>query len=268
MLSAGPLSSFDDFVFHALNALVGRSWALDSLIALALDNVLVKAGPIGACFFYAWYSERGRPEAVRRRILLVTLAALFLIAPLTKMMSDSRLAPRPFLFDAPAFVLQDGDLARAPHGEVRALQTGEMKARIDRLRAGQIDSNDLATFPSDHAAFFIALALGILLACRRAGWIALGWTLAVTLATRVAVGMHSAIDIVAGGLIGAFVLLMLQWLFAGRRARWLEPVLGWASRHTGITAGLLFLLLLEAANTMQTLKRGLELASGLMGHVL
>jgi len=268
MLSAGPLSSFNDGVFHALNALVGRSWALDSLIALALDNVLVKAGPIGACFFYAWYGDRGRPQPARRRILLVTLAALFLIAPLTKTMSDNRLAPRPFLFDAPAYVLQDGALAPAPHGEVHALQTGEMKARIDNLRAGQVDPNDLATFPSDHAAFFIALALGILLACRRAGWIALGWALVVTLATRVAVGLHSVFDIVAGGLIGAALLLLLQWVFAGRRARWLEPVLGWSSRHAGITAGLLFLLLLEAANTMQTLKRGLELASGLIGHVL
>lgn len=268
MLSAGPLSSFNDAVFHALNALVGRSWGLDSLIALALDNVLVKAGPIGACFFYAWYSEQGRPQATRRRILVVTLAAMFLIAPLTKAMSDSRLAPRPFLFDAPAYVLQDGVLAPAPHGEVHALQTGEMKARTDNLRAGQVDANDLATFPSDHAAFFIALALGILIACRRAGWIALGWTLAVTLATRVAVGMHSAIDIVAGGLIGAAILVLLQWLFAGRRARLLEPVLGWTSRHAGITAGLLFLLLLEAANTMQTLKRSLELATGLAGHLL
>lgn len=268
MLSAGPVTAFNAAVFHALNGLVGRSWALDSLIALALDNVLVKAGPIGACFFYAWYADKGRPAAVRHRILLVTLAALFVIAPLTKALSDSRLAPRPFLFDAPAFALQDGRLTPAPQGEVRVLQTGEMKARIDRLRAGQVDANDLATFPSDHAAFFIALALGILLACRRAGWIALAWALAVTLATRVAVGMHSAADIVAGAAIGAAVLGLLQALFAGRRARRLDFVLGWTSRHPGLTAGLLFLLLVEAANTMQTLKRGLELASGLAGHVL
>ena len=45
-------------------------------------------------------------------------------------------------------------------------------------------------------------------------------------------------------------------------------MLGWTARHPGLTAALLFLLLLEAANTMQTLKRGLELVAGVAGHLL
>jgi membrane-associated phospholipid phosphatase len=268
MLSAGPLTLLDNAIFHALNGLVGRSWAVDSLIALALDNVLVKAGPIGACFFYAWYREGGQPQALRRRILLVTLFALLLIAPLTKALSDSRLAPRPFLLGEQSYVLQDGELAPLPRSEFHTLQTGEMKARVDNLRQGQVDANDLATFPSDHAAFFIALSLGILLACRRAGWIALAWTLLVTLASRVAAGMHSPLDVAAGGLIGAAILVLLQLGFAGRRSRFLEPVIAWTSRHSGLTAALLFLMLFEAANTMQTLKRVLELASAIAGRLL
>ena len=43
------LGQANQAAFEALNALVGRSWLVDSLVALALDNVLVKAGPIGAC---------------------------------------------------------------------------------------------------------------------------------------------------------------------------------------------------------------------------
>ena len=256
-------------LFEALNTLAGRSFTVDSLIALSLDDVLVKAGPIGACFFYAWHRQGGiRPDQTRRRILLVTLLALFLIAPLSKILSESRLTPRPFLLAQTSYVLKDGALAEAPQVRFRALQTGEMPARIEALRQGRLDANDLATFPSDHAAFFLALSLGILLACRRAGAVALAWTLAVTLAGRVAAGMHWPADIVAGMALGAAVLAALQLAFAGRGARLWRPVLGWAERWPGLTAALLFLLLLEAANTMQTLKRALELGSALAGRLL
>ena len=269
-------------LFEALNALVGRSFTLDSLIALSLDNVLVKAGPIGACFFYAWYrQDASRPaEGVddlggpvrrscqRKRILLVTLLALFLIAQLSKALSESRMTPRPFLLAQPSYVLNDGALAEAPRPEFRTLQTGGMRSRVEALREGRLDANDLATFPSDHAAFFLALSLGIWLACRRAGAVALAWTLAVTLAGRVAAGMHWPVDIVAGMALGAAVLAALQLAFAGRAGRLWRPVLRWAERWPGLTAALLFLLLLEAANTMQTLKRALELASALAGRLL
>ena len=148
------------------------------------------------------------------------------------------------------------------------MQTGDVRERVEALRKGRIEANDLATFPSDHAAFFVALALGIWLACRTAGWIALGWTVAVTLATRVAAGMHWPLDIAAGAAIGAAVLGLLQLAFAGRRARPLAAVVRWSERFPGLTAGLLFLMLLEAANTMQTAERAMEVASSVAGRLL
>ena len=267
MLGGFPAEA-DVALFEALNGLVGRSWAFDSLIALALDNVLVKAGPIGACFFFAWYSSAGREPAGRRRILLVTLLSLFLIAPLTKALSEIRLSPRPFLLAEQNYVLGEGRLEEERRVEFRTLQTGEMHKRVADLRDGRVEANDLVTFPSDHAAFFVALSLGIWLACRAAGWIALGWTLAVTLAARVAAGLHWPLDIAAGAAVGAAMLLLLQLAFAGRRARPLAPAVGWTERFPGLTAAFLFLLLLEAANTMQTAKRLMELASAVAGRLL
>ena len=263
------MGGLNEAVFIALNGLVGRSWLLDSLIALSLDNVFVKAGPIGACFFYAWYSTRSaKPEPVRRRILLIALASLFVIAPLTKSLSESRLSPRPFLAAEQSYALEDGRLAEQRPVPFRTMTTGDMLKRTGELREGRFDGNDLVTFPSDHAAFFFALALGIFLACRRAGAVALAWTIFVTLASRVAAGMHWPLDIAAGAAIGAAVMLLLQLVFAGRRSRFLEPVVGWSLRWPGLTAALLFLALLEAANTMQTLKRLMEIAGSIAGRLM
>src|SRR3712207_6925952 len=47
---------------------------VDTLVSLPLDNNLVKAGPIGACFVYAWWSGGDEAETRRRRsTLLVTV---------------------------------------------------------------------------------------------------------------------------------------------------------------------------------------------------
>jgi len=268
MSAAGLPAGLNLALFEALNGVVGRSWALDSLIALALDNVLVKAGPVGAAFFYAWYARRARrPAPARRRILLATLLSLLLIAPLTKTLSQSILSPRPFLLAEQGYALQDGALAEAPRVGFHTVQTGPMRQRVEAMREGRVEGNDLVTFPSDHAAFFVALSLGIWLACRRAGAIALAWTLLVTLATRVAAGMHWPADIVAGAAIGAAMLAALQLAFAGRRGRWLDALVRLAGRWPGPTAALLFLALLEAANVMQTLKAGLELAAAMAGRL-
>lgn len=263
------MGGFNEAMFVALNGLAGRSWLVDSLIALSLENVFVKAGPIGACFLYAWYSTRAeKPEALRRRILLIALASLFVIAPLTKMLSESRLAPRPFLAAEQTYALEGGRLTQVESVRFRAMHTGDMLERTANLEQGRFDGNDLVTFPSDHAAFFFALALGIFLACRRAGAVALAWTIVVTLATRIAAGMHWPLDIAAGALIGAAVMLLLQLVFAGRRGRLLEPVVSWSYRWPGLGAALLFLLLLEAANTMQTLKRLMEIAASVAERLM
>lgn len=267
-MSGGILAGANAAVFEALNGLVGRSWAFDSLIALALDNVVVKAGPIGACFLFAWYGRAGGDPAVRRRILLVTLLSLLLIAPLTKLWSESRLTPRPFVAAEQTYVLDGRRLIEQPPLEFRVMTAGDVRNRVADLRQGRLDPNDLATFPSDHAAFFVALSLGIWLACRGAGWAALGWTVFVTLATRVAAGLHWPLDIAAGALVGATALALLQFAFAGRRSRPLAPLIGWSERFPGVTAALLFLVLLEAANTMQTAKRVTELVSATAGRLI
>jgi membrane-associated phospholipid phosphatase len=256
--------------FETLNALAGRSWALDSLIALALDNLLVKAGPMGACFLFAWYrgGESAESTTRRRRILLVTLLSLLLIAPVTKTLSESRLSPRPLVAAEQGYVLRGGALAAGPRVQFRAMETGEAKQRSEALREGRLEANDLATFPSDHAALFVALALGILLACRRAGAIALAWALLVTLGSRVAAGLHWPLDIAAGAVVGAAMLVALQLALGGRRARLLDPIMRLAAHYPGLTAALLFLALVEAANTMQTLKAVQELGSAIAGRLL
>ena len=99
-----------------------------------------------------------------------------------------------------------------------------------------------------------ALALGIFLASRRAGAVALGWTVAAILLPRIVTGMHSPLDIAAGAGIGAAILLAIQ-LVARRTRQWaLEPLAGWTLRHEALAAALLFFVAFESTNVLTNVR--------------
>jgi membrane-associated phospholipid phosphatase len=257
-----------DWIYLALNGLSGRSWLLDTLIALPLDNNLIKAGPIGACFVYAWWSGRDEADTRRRRAaLLVTIASLLFVMASTKTLADHFFQPRPFVHAQQAWHLEDGKLVETGRLAYRQPLSGEVRKRTDRLARGEIDDNDLGSFPSDHAGFFFALSLGIFLASRRAGAIALAWTVAAILVPRIVTGMHSPLDILVGAGIGAAWLLALQ-LVARRMQRWaLEPVAGWTLRHEALAAALLFFVAFESTNVLTNVRDLAGTGKDIVDHV-
>jgi undecaprenyl-diphosphatase len=200
-----------DGLYLFLNGLAGRSWLFDSLVALAIDNNLVKAAPVAAAFLYAWQTPSGAERLKARRVLLVTLASLLAVLAATKFIADSVFLPRPFIQSQQTYHLEDGRLVEAPRLAYRPPQEGFSHGRFERLRAGEIEDNDLASFPSDHAAFYFALALGIFLASRVAGVFALAWALLVICGSRMITGTHSPLDIVAGIGIGGALAAGAQW---------------------------------------------------------
>lgn len=240
-----------DAAYGALNALSGRSWYFDLLVALPMDNTLVKAGPVAACFTYAWFAAADEGETRRRRrVLIVTLLSLCFVLITTKALSKEIFLPRPFVLSQSVYLIEDSRLVPAERLDYRVPLGGENRARFERLQRGEIARNDLGSFPSDHAGFYVALALGIALVCRLAGMIALGWTIFVILLSRIVTGMHSPLDILAGAMIGATSLLACQLVAAHWLRRLVEPLAGLTIRYQGLSSALLFLLLFEATSTL------------------
>jgi undecaprenyl-diphosphatase len=65
-----------------------------------------------------------------------------------------------------------------------------------------------SSFPSDHAALFFALAVGLLPVSRRIGWVAVSWVVAFIVFPLLYSGVHWPTDILAGAAIGiSFVQL-------------------------------------------------------------
>ena len=247
------LQSLDDSIYLFFNGLTGHSALLDVLSALPNVSNLVKAGPVGAALFYAWFSGQAADRTRRRSILLVTLLSLVFTVAITKSVGQNIFFPRPLVRTVPMLELEGGKFVLQEPLPSREPLAGANRERFEALNHGTVTANDLASFPSDHAAFFFPLALGIFLACRRAGAVALGWTIVVVLMTRITSGMHSPFDIIAGAAIGTGVLL--AFLFAARRwlSRFFDAVADWTVRKEALAASLLFMVTYAIVNVLEDL---------------
>lgn len=255
-------------IYHALNDLVGQSWMFDQLMGLALSSNLVKAGVIGACFMFGWLNGDDSVNIVaRRKVLLITLISSVFVLGATKTLSKSVFLPRPFIMSERSFHLDGDQLVETPRLEYNVAKDDETQKSFRELEQGQIAENDLRSFPSDHAGFFITIALGIFLACRRAGLLAVLWTIFVPLLAKVVLGQHFPVDIIAGAGVGVLILLFMQTFLGRWGNRVLDPVADWTLRNSALSAALLFVVLFEVTGTLEGVRKVGKIGKDVAKHM-
>lgn len=262
-------ASLSDYLYQILNGIVGHSWLLDNLISLPLENNLVKAGLVGACFIYVWLGGKDEAETFqRRKILLITLIAMICTIGATKTLSKTIFLPRPFIQSQKAFHLEGDKLVESTRLNYRVPLDEENQKSYKALERGEIFQNDLGSFPSDHAGFYIVFAFGILLACRRVGLFAVAWTLLVALGSRVITGLHSPLDIAVGSGIGLGILLALQFFIGNIGKKVFDPLVNWTLKNSPLATAIVFVFVFEAVNTLKNIRPILKLGKETAKHLI
>jgi undecaprenyl-diphosphatase len=173
------LSSIDRAVVTFLNQFVGRAPALDALLVAVSVNDLVKGNAVMAVLWMLWFSPWPACQGPARRAgLIAGLAGSIAALALTRLLS----LVLPFS-------------ARPLHEPALHLVTPAGLAPTSY--------SDLSSFPSDHAALFVGLAVTISFASRRWGLIVLAYVLAVICLPRLYLGLHYPSDLLAGAGEGA-----------------------------------------------------------------
>ena len=257
------------YAYHALNDIAGRSWIFDSIYGLALSSNLVKAGVIGACFMFAWLSgDDVAKVASRRKILLITLISSVFVLATTKSLSKTVFLPRPFVLSERTFHLEGDQLIETPKIEYNVPYDEDSLKSFHELERGEIIQNDLGSFPSDHAGFFMTIALGIFLAYRRAGVVAILWTIFVPLGAKIVLGQHFPIDIISGAGIGILVLLAMQTILGRWGDKLLRPVTDWTLKNSALSAALLFIVLFEVTQTLVDVRKVGKVGKDVAMHMI
>ncbi|MBC8030239.1 MAG: phosphatase PAP2 family protein [Pyrinomonadaceae bacterium] len=247
----GQLTALNDQIFSHVNGLAGRSWLFDNLVALSQENDLIKAGIIGCCFFAAWFSGKTADEIrAHRKTLMITLVAAVCVLAATKVISRSVPLPRPVIKSQKIYHLTGDDLVEMNRTHVRVpLDETSQKEHRDLLK-GDVNTNDLKSFPSDHAGFFLAISLGIFFASRRIGALALVWTVLVILGGKLITGAHTPLDIGASAAIAVSVLMIFRFAARSRLGHLLDKVSSLTLRHSALSSAILFAVVFEIASTL------------------
>ena len=265
----GGLSDLNDKLLLLLNSAAGRSWLFDTIVAFFLDNDLAKAGVIGCCFLAAWYGGKSTNSTnARRKILITTLVAAACVITTTKILSKTIFLPRPEIQSQKIYRLEGEQLVEMKRMPVRFMLDEESQKDHRALLSGDVDSNDLGSFPSDHAGFFIAISLGIWLASRRLGWLALGWTGLVILGGKMISAQHTPLDIAAGAAVAIIELSLIQYVLRKRFSGLLEKLTSLTIRYSALSSAIVFLVAFEVSSTMIHIRAFLGLLAAMRRHVL
>jgi membrane-associated phospholipid phosphatase len=269
MSLAGRLTDLNDQLLLGINSLAGRSWLFDTVVAFFRDNDLAKAGVIGCCFLAAWYGGKtSNGTNARRKILIVTLIAAVFVIGTTKVLSHTIFLPRPEIQSQKIFRLEGDQLVEMKRIPVRVPLDETSQKDYRALLNGDVETNDLGSFPSDHAGFFVAISLGIWLASRRLGLIALGWTLFVILAGKMIGAQHTPLDIAAGAAVAIAELSIIQYALRKRLSEWLDKLTGLTLRYSALSSAIIFAVVFEVSSTLVHIRAFLGLLTAMRHHVL
>lgn len=239
--------SIDDTISHFMGLLLGRAPGFDALMLTVSGSNLLKGAVLiaaASCFWIA-PAEGATPG---NRIGLAADRAILASAMLASCVGEvialaiAKLAPfrlRPFLHEDLGMHVPQGLQALAP----KMMQQ--------------------SSFPSDHAVLFFAMATGLWLVNRRAGWLAFAYVATVIALPRLYLGLHFASDLIVGAMIGVTVVL------AGVRLMADSTPMRWLSAQTFerpvLVNPVLMLITFQIATMLSDLRDFADLAGHLTG---
>jgi membrane-associated phospholipid phosphatase len=168
------IEQVDIAIVTFVNGFAGQSALFDKILLEILHMSTFKMLPLVALMVWLWFDEDVRLNE-RRKILFCSMIGGFFALVITRVVQN--IGPhrlRPAVDGRFHFTLPEGAFVK-----------------------------DWSSFPSDTSALAFALAMGVWLASRRMGLLALLWATLVVSFPRLYGGYHYLSDLVAGAVIGA-----------------------------------------------------------------
>jgi undecaprenyl-diphosphatase len=231
----------DVAVYTYLNSFAGGD-ILDRVVREEEGNQLIKGGVFLASYWYFWFRPGPRQKQQRVQILTLILALLASIVAARILADILPFRVRPMFDHA------------LPHGTFAVPISPDME--------------NWSAFPSDMAAYFVGLAVGVFLLSRAAGVPLLLFAAIWVCGPRLYIGLHYLSDIVAGAALSILTIglaLRSRWL----RERAAPRTAQLAERYPAAFYSIAFLLSMEMANIFgctRSLIHGLGSTAHLTSH--
>jgi undecaprenyl-diphosphatase len=214
------MTNVDHAILFFLNQFAQRWPGFDNLVVMLSESDLLKGGIVVAAVWCAWFYRSNEQHKFRAQLLAAIAGALVALFIARMLAFALPLRMRPILDPALHF--------RPPSG-----------------LPDQSNWTTWSSFPSDHAALFFALTLGVFRVSRKGGIILFVYVLIFICLPRMYVGIHYPTDILAGLAIGfaASALLAIERI----NRLWTTPVFAFLERKPALFYALFFFLSFQIA---------------------
>ena len=175
----------DAAILHFLNSVAGKSTLLDHAVNLISRIHFLKGVVFFSVLWGAWFARSRDDAGTARRDVVLTCLAAAIAAPLSRVLQ--------LVFP------------------VRARPT--LNPTLNFSAPIALDPSELhrwGSFPSDHAAFFFAIAVGMWFSFRRLAWLLLAWSILVIALPRLYLGLHYPSDVLGGAALGIGTTLLVR----------------------------------------------------------
>lgn len=223
-------------ILYFFNQLAGEVPLLDNIILFISVNHLFKGGVIVLFLWYLWFNKENKKE-YRPKIILTVIGCFItiLLARILALTLPFRLRP----------------LHNPPEGFSMPFEISTKYA------------DGMSSFPSDHAALFVALATGVYFISKRLGVFALIYALVVICLPRIYLGIHYLSDIIGGAILGAITIFMLFNYGFSRKLAF--PIYKWKKEYNEVFYCLFFLITYQIADMFESARAILRFTADLIG---
>ncbi len=173
------MNVFDAEIIHFINQFSHISKTIDLAFLQFGNNNLVKGGVIVTLFWWLWFKSKHSNLLGCKYIISSLVSCIFAIAIARALALILPFRTRPLHVDGLEFT--------RPHG----------------VYAGSLQ--DWSAFPSDHAALFFALSMGMFFISKKAGIFAFFYSFIFISFPRIFLGLHYPTDIIFGAIIGVVI---------------------------------------------------------------
>jgi undecaprenyl-diphosphatase len=222
------VNSFDTSIIEFLNRGAGEWHRFDEFLSLLADLDLVKGGVFMALLWWAWYRNGALGPNTRSYVVMALVTAVIAVGLGRGLAHTLPFRERPLHASGFDFT--------QPYGADEDL------------------FSSWSSFPSDHAAMFVALATSMFFIWRPLGIFAAIYAFVFILLPRMYLGLHWPTDIIAGAALGG----VIAWV--GMQPRVREPVdrvAFWVhDQYPGIFYAGAFLLTYQIATLFLDSRRG------------
>ncbi|PZR76648.1 MAG: phosphoesterase [Chthoniobacterales bacterium] len=226
------MNVFDEAIMSFLNRAAQASPGFDQFVVFLSNSDLVKGGAVAAVVWAAWFYRGGDQNENRSFLLSAVLGALVAL-----------FIARVFAHWAPM--------------RIRPVLDPQLHFRSPSGLPAQSNWTSWSSFPSDHAALFFALAMGVWWVWRKGGTALSLYVALVICLPRLYLGIHYPTDVLAGAAIGLGSVALLS--NKALRSVVAEPILNWGERHPVLFYFSLSLLIFQIATLFWDIRVALSL---------